>query len=50
MQLWIVNLWVKNMMKGDENTNRKLYINVHNYKDQNKSNSIKYFNEEGKEN
>ena len=29
-------------MKGDEeNTNRKLYINVLNYKDQNQSNSIK---------
>ena len=39
------------MMKGDEeNTNRKLYINVHNYKDQNQSNSIKNFKEEGKEN
>ena len=29
-------------MKGDEeNTNRKLYINVHNYKDQNQSNLMK---------
>ena len=40
------------MMKGDEeNTNRKLYINVHNFKDQNQSNLIKKnFNEEAKEN
>ena len=38
-------------MKGDEeNTNRKLYINVLNYKDQNQSNLMKTIMRKGKRN